>query len=121
MEFTSPRKVTLAGAGHVIPFNKGDTKFVPPALRAQAVEQGLEPVEAGAVDTGVPTADEAEAARIAAIKAAMVKIKERNDSKEFDAGGVPTKKAIAAATPGSEQVKDNDERLEIWGQVTRGE
>ena len=37
MKFTAHRKITLAGMGHVVPFNKGDTLYVPPALRQEAL------------------------------------------------------------------------------------
>lgn len=112
MKFTSPRKVVLAAMGHVVAFEKGDTHNLPVALHQVALEQGLEPAEA---ITREQKPDDSE--RIEAIKAAMRQIAERNARDDFDAGGIPKVRAIEALADA--KPVSNDERLALWGEVTR--
>ena len=112
MEFTSPRQLVLSAMGHTVAFGKGETHNLPPALHQLALEQGLEPAE--------PLAREAkpdDSARTEAIKEAMRAIAAGNKRGDFDAGGIPKAvaiKALAGAEPAS-----NDERLALWGEVSR--
>lgn len=112
MQFTSPRKVVLAALGHVVAFEKGETHNLPVALHQVALEQGLEPAEA-VVREQKPD----DSARIEAIKAAMLQIAERNSRDDFDAGGIPKVRAIEALA--GHKPASNDERLALWGEVTR--
>ena len=112
MQFTSPRKVILSAMGHVVAFEKGQTLNLPVALHQVALEQGLEPAEA---ITREQKPDDSE--RIEAIKAAMRQIAERNARDDFDAGGIPKVRAIEALA--NAKPVSNDERLALWGEVTR--
>ncbi len=112
MLFTSPRKVVLAALGHVVAFEKGQTLNLPVALHQIALEQGLEPAE-----DIVREAKPDDSARVEAIKAAMQQIAERNSRDDFDAGGIPKVRAIEALA--GHKPASNDERLALWGEVTR--
>ena len=116
MKFTSSRKLTLTGFGHVISFQKGDTLFVPPALHQEALAQGLEPVaeQGEATPTAAPRLDDS--GRIEAIKAAMHQIAQRNDAGDFDAAGTPKLRAIESLTGGAKPV-DSKERQSLWAEV----
>lgn len=116
MKFTSSRKLTLTGFGHVISFRKGDTLFVPPALHQEALAQGLEPVaeQDEATPTAAPRLDDS--GRIEAIKAAMHQIAQRNDAGDFDAAGTPKLRAIENLTGGAKPV-DSKERQSLWAEV----
>lgn len=117
MQFTSHRKLVLAAAGHVLPFEKGDTKFVPPILRPKALEEGLEPVlEEGQAAPATPVTP-ADTARVEAVKAALRVIRDRNRRTDFDGGGAPTVKAIQAESEGSAAPNDKAERLALWAEV----
>lgn len=115
MKFTSPYNVMLAEAGHVVTFAKGETKFVPPALRQLALAKGLEPEEGAGIVKDVAPDD---SARKEAVMAAMRKIAERNDSGDFTAGGSPKVHAIQALTGGAKPA-DANELLELWAAVGR--
>lgn len=117
MQFTSTRKVTLADAGHVLVFAKGDTKFVPPILRTKAIEEGLEPVLEEGQEAPANPVGNADAARIDAVKAAMRAIRDKNAQDDFDASGTPTMKAIQLASEGAAAPKNKDERLTLWAEV----
>ena len=114
MKFTAHRKITLAGMGHAIPFNKGDTLYVPPALRQEALAQGLEPE--GDADGLKPDLRPDDSARIEAIKDAMKQIAERNSAEDFDAAGTPKVRAIENLTGGAKPA-DAKERLALWNEV----
>lgn len=113
MKFTAPYAATLEGGGHVLVFAKGETKFVPPALRQAAVAKGFEPEE-GAEITSVSAPDDS--GRKDAVKAAMKLIAERNNADDFDASGTPKVRAIEAVAGGVKPV-DNKERLALWAEV----
>ena len=112
MQFTSPRKVILSAMGHVVAFEKGQTLNLPVALHQVALEQGLEPADAIAREQ---KPDDSE--RIEAIKTAMQQIAVRNARDDFDAGGIPKVRAIEALA--NAKPVSNDERLALWGEVTR--
>lgn len=112
MQFTANRKVVIAALGHVAAFEKGETKALPEALHQQAINQGLEPVD-GEVTMPEKTDD---GARTESIKEAMRVIAARNDSADFDAGGVPKEAAITAA--GGGKCVDKRERVALWGEVS---
>lgn len=117
MKFTSPRKIVLAAFGHVVAFEKGDTKFLPKPLHAKALEEGLEPEDADAeVVTAVSTVDDAD--RIAKIKEAMTVILENNDSKDFTAGGAPKVKVVEDLA--GVKLKNAEEGLKLWAEVRDG-
>lgn len=116
MKFKSTRKITLAGFGHVVNFDKGQTLFVPPALHQEAMAQGLDPV-VGEGETA-PKAPKQfdDSARLDAIRAAMQQIAERNNSDDFDAAGTPKLRAIENITGGHKPV-DGKERQSLWVEV----
>lgn len=114
MKFTSSRKITLTGLGHVISFEKGECLFVPPALHQEALAQGLEPD--GDVTGMRPVARPDDATRIEAVKEAMKLIAERNDPGDFDAAGTPKVRAIENLTGGAKPA-DGKERLALWAEV----
>lgn len=114
MQFTSPRRVTLAHLGHVVAFDKGQTINLPEALHQIALEQGLEPAEEIAREAKT---DDSE--RHAALKAAMAAIAKQNKSTDFDAGGIPKKNAVESLA-GTHKLKDNDERLKLWAEAVNG-
>lgn len=115
MNFTSNRKITLSGGGHVVSFDKGESKFLPPSLHQEALMQGL---EADVGDEDAPTLDPApdEAARTDAISAALKAIATRNNPDDFDASGTPKVKAIEALT-GGHKPRDAKERQALWADV----
>lgn len=113
MKFTSPRKIVLAAFGHVVAFEKGDTKFLPKSLHAKAVEEGLEPEDTAEVAAAVNTVDDAD--RIAKIKEAMAVILENNDSKDFTAGGAPKVKVVEDLS--GVKLKNAEEGLKLWAEV----
>lgn len=117
MKFTSPRKIVLAAFGHVVAFEKGDTKFLPKPLHAKALEEGLEPEDSGAeAAVAVSTVDDAD--RIAKIKEAMAVIMENNDSKDFTAGGAPKVKVVEDLA--GVKLKNAEEGLKLWTEVRDG-
>lgn len=111
MKFTSPRNITLAAGGHVVPFKKGETHNLPPAMYQKALAEGLEPEDKDVVLE--PVEDDAE--RVAKIKAAMLDIATKNDAADFDAGGAPKVKAIEAVA--GVKPTNSDERLKLWAEV----
>ena len=116
MLFKSTRKLTLAHLGHVIVFAKGDTKFVPPALHQEAVEQGLDAVDGDVTSSKQVVNDQL---RVNALKDAMAEILKTNKRDHFDAGGVP--RMVVVQEMANATLKDNDERLALWAEVSRGE
>lgn len=116
MKFTSPRKIVLAAFGHVVAFEKGDTKFLPKPLHAKAMEEGLEPEAEAEVAVAVNTVDDAD--RIAKIKEAMAVILENNDSKDFTAGGAPKVKVVEDLS--GVKLKNAEEGLKLWAEVRDG-
>lgn len=114
MKFTSSRKLVLAGMGHVVTFQKGDTLFVPPILHQEALAQGLEP-EDGSLELRASKAPD-DSSRVEAITTAMKMIAERNSADDFDAAGIPKVRAIEALTGGVKPA-DNKERLALWAEV----
>lgn len=116
MKFTANRILTLAGFGHALVFAKGETLFVPPVLRAVAVDMGLDPVlDEGDVAPGGTPKDDADTRR-AAVKDAMRAIAQRNNADDFDAGGVPKLRAIENLTGGVKPT-DAKERTVLWAEV----
>ena len=118
MQFKALRKLTLAGYGHVIPFNKGDIKRVPAVLHAIALDEGMEPQPDDGEELPSTTVSiaEQEVERIAKIKHAMKVILERNKRDDFTAGGIPTTKAIEALCGVKPTVMS--ETMKLWGEVT---
>lgn len=114
MNFTSNRKITIAGGGHVVSFEKGESKALPPSLHRSAMEQGLE--ADGEVDM---SENPDEVARIDAIRAAMKAIGARNDTADFDAAGCPKMTAIEALTGGAKPLNAK-ERQSLWAEVSSG-
>jgi hypothetical protein len=114
MKFTAVRTTTLAYGGHVLPFAKGETKFVPPILRPKALEEGFEPEDGAATENPIGSKD---AERITAVKDAMRMIRDENDAAKFDGGGAPTMKAIQAIADNGAAPKNRDERLALWAEV----
>lgn len=116
MQFTSHRKLMLAGYGHALPFEKGETRFVPPILRQEAMAQGLDPVLADGEDAPTKTVEADDSVRIDAIKGAMKAIAERNTSGDFDAAGCPKTTAIENVSGGFKPA-NGKERLALWAEV----
>lgn len=116
MEFTANRKILLAGFGHALAFEKGETKFVPPVLRQMAMAEGLDPVVAEGEDVPTKPSIPDEEARRDAVRAGMKAVAERNRTNDFDASGTPKVAAIEAASGGAKP-SDNKERLALWAQV----
>lgn len=116
MKFTSPRKIVLAAFGHVVAFEKGDTKFLPKPLHAKALEEGLEPEDTAEVVSATNTVDDTD--RIAKIKEAMAVILENNDSKDFTAGGAPKVKVVEDLA--GVKLKNAEEGLKLWAEVRDG-
>ena len=116
MKFTSTRKLTLSGMGHVIKFDKGDVLFVPTALHQKALAEGLEPQVGEGESALKPAQTVDDSLRIEAIKDAMRQIAERNSSDDFDAAGTPKLRAIETLTGGPKPV-DGKERQALWAEV----
>lgn len=98
------RNYTLRSVlGRIINFKKGEPTYVPPELVKEIVQIGGEAVDEAsgkALEQELPS-DENKApallegeALMVAIKQAIIAIVDRNDPKEFTAGGAPHVKAI---------------------------
>lgn len=116
MKFKALRACTLTHLGHVVVFAKGQTRELPPVLHSLAVEEGLEPeLEKGEIAPEAGKAPEADAARIAKLKEALIAIRTKNDTKDFTAGGIPKVKVVELAS--GERPENADELAKLWAEV----
>lgn len=121
MKFVSQRKFDLVSTlGHVIGFEKGVPINVPPALHKDAIAAGCVAVD-GEVEFDVAKkadpspADPAERAEM--ISMALVDMKERNVSSEFNANGTPKVKIVAGITGFDVTAA---EVAELWDTLNQG-
>ena len=97
-EFILNRNYTLAGAGHMINFVKGQPTYVPPGMVKDAIGIGADPVD-GPIDVlGPEEVDVAPltfAEKEALMNKAFDKMVERNEREDFDAAGRPKHEELA--------------------------
>lgn len=110
--------------GHTIRFIKDAETFVPPAVRKQVLSYGILPVggqedipadvtsgdDPGKQGPEVLTGEE----RDAAIKQAMLQLREANQREKFTGQGVPRTEAVEAIIGFDIHAKERDE---IWRQI----
>lgn len=114
-EFVLNRNYTLrTTAGHVVNFIKGNPTWVPPVITKEAVAIGAESLDAK-VDVLEPeqepkpelSLDEREQLIMLAFETLL----EKNERESFTAQGIPTEKALKAATGLDVLTK---ERQDLW-------
>ena len=106
----SHNRTVASTLGHVLTFTKDEPLPVPPIMVKECAERGAVRVDGEEVfkeEEEKPKFPVDPGARQQDIRAAMEKIVERNDSKEFTAGGTPTVSAV------SEEVGYRVDRTEI--------
>lgn len=111
--FVANRDVTVTSLkGYSFNFEKGVAQHVPKACHAEMIERGILPVDAegntdlASLDEVAKEADpkvkivlapETTEERNEAIRAALLKIVERNNAADFTSGSVPSSAAVSAA------------------------
>lgn len=96
--YVANRRVSVStNMGYSIRFEKGEPRFVPPMAREEMLQHGILPVNGD-----LPIKEKAErvqdpmgAERKELIAEAVREVREKNDSGEFTAGGVPKEDAVA--------------------------
>lgn len=85
--------------GHMIRFEKDVPLYVPPIAREAALAVGVLPVngELPVVEESEKPVEPIGPARVRAVKAAVQKIVERNDTDDFTGGGIPKEAAVLKA------------------------
>lgn len=108
MQFVSNRDIVVVGPGHAIEFKKGEPTDVPRIMHKACLEKGVIPVEDPAGNAG-SVADADDKPRLLLrpedgeemndkILEALIAIVQRNDTRDFDAGGMPTAASVTAIT-----------------------
>lgn len=128
MKFVANRNVTLRSkSGHIIRFERGVPKEVPPAVRREAMAIGVVPVEGSldveAQDTAAINGQPNSLAftipqdlRDSLIFAAMDELRSENDNARFDAAGRPKVDAVNARFFGLMSINSN-ERNKYWDEL----